>query len=246
MTPMLGIMASSRPATKDYQGVVLADNPIGFWMLNETSGSTGNDLTANNNDMTFRNSPTLNVSTGLSGVTKAITFNGTNQVADTAIVSTFQTNANSAWSSELWFKTTGTTAYESPGVWKGTGDVETCAFFFNVGGSGKVGVRAMASGGAGFVLIENATGTYNDGNWHYLCATSVSTGAMTLYIDGVNKASTSTARYGTNQNKQITAGANGTDETSFANYFPGSLAAVAVYSTTLNSTQITAHYNEGL
>jgi hypothetical protein len=246
MTPMLGIMASSRPFAKDYQGVVLADNPIGFWMLNETSGSTGDDLTANNNNMTFRNSPTLNVSTGLSGVTKAITFNGTDQVADTAIVATFNTNANSAWSSELWFKTTSTTSFASPGVWKGTGDVETAAFFFNVGGSGKVGVRAMDSAGSGFILIENATGTYNDGNWHYLCATSVSTGNMTLYVDGVSVASTSTARYGTNQNKQITAGANATAETSFANYFNGSLAAVAVYSTTLSGTQITKHYTEGL
>jgi len=245
MTPMLGIMASSRPAAKDYQALVLGDNPIGFWMLNETSGSTGDDLTAGNNNMTFQNSPTLNVSTGLSGVTKAITFNGSNQVADTAIVSTFQTNANSAWSSELWFNTTSTTSFASPGVWKGTGDVETAAFYFNVGGSGKVGVRAMDSGG-GLILIENATGTYNDGNWHYLCATSVSAGNMTLYVDGVSKASTSTARYGINQNKQITAGANGTAESSFANYFAGSLAAVAVYSTTLSGAEIIEHYNEGL
>jgi hypothetical protein len=242
---ILGILASSVVA-KNYQQMILDDNPTGFWLLNETSGSTGDDLTANNNNMTFRNSPTLGVSTGLEGIPKAITFNGTNQVADTSLVATFNTAGSANWSSELWFKTSSSTSSASPGVWKGNSDVETAAFYFNVGGSGKVGVRTMDSAGTGLILIENSTGTYNDGNWHHLCATSASGGAMTLYVDGVSKASSSAARYATPVNKQITAGANGTADTSFANYFDGSIAAVAVYNSTLTSTQVNEHYQEGL
>lgn len=240
-----GILASS-VVSKTYQQTVLDDNPIGFWLFNETSGSTADDLTANNNDMTLRNSPTLNVSTGLSGIPLAFTFNGSNQVADTSMVSTFNIAGSSNWSYELWFKTTTTTSYASPGVWKGNSDIETAAFYFNVGGSGKVGVRTMDAAGTGLILIENSTGTYNDGNWHYLVATSASGGAMTLYVDGVSKASSSAGRYATTANKQITAGANGTADTTFANYFNGSITAVAVYNSTLSTTQIDAHYLKGL
>ena len=234
------------PKAKNYQAVVLADNPTGFWMFNETSGSTGTDLTANGNNMTFRNSPTLNVSTGLSGITKAITFNGTNQVADTAIVATFNTAPSANWSCEVWFKTTSTTSFASAGTWKGAGDTEVCAFYLNATASGKVAVRVMDAAGTGFITIENSTGTYNDNNWHYACATSTSGGAVVLYIDGVNKASSSAGRFATSANRDITAAANSQGETSFANYLAGSLAARAVYSTTLSSTQVTAHYNEGI
>ncbi len=242
---ILGIIASRYK--KPYVDVVNEDNPIGFWLFNETSGTSADDLTANNNNMTIRNGPTLGVSTGLGGIPLCFDFDGTNDVCDTAYVSTFGIGPASNLSYEMWVRTTDTGTGVSPGVWKkGEGDLETAAFYININGAGRVGVRFMDSTNANLVLIETTSGTFNDGNWHHLVATSASGGAYKLYVDAVERASSSVSRSTNSDNRQVTAGANGTADTSFANYINGDITAVAVYNTTLSSTRITAHYNAGL
>jgi hypothetical protein len=243
---LLGIIASS-VLKENYADVILADNPIGFWLFDETTGTSADDLTANNNNMTIRNSPTLGVSTGLGGIPKCFDFDGTNDVCDTAYVSTFGIGPASNLSYEMWVRTTDAGVGVSPGVWKkGEGDLETAAFYINIAAAGRVGVRFMDSTNANLVLIQTSSGTFNDGNWHHLVATSASGGAYKLYVDAVEVASSSVSRSTNSDNRQITAGANGTADTSFANYINGDITAVAAYNTTLSSTTITAHYNAGL
>ena len=104
----------------------------------------------------------------------------------------------------------------------------------------------MNSTNTGLVLLETASGSFNDGNWHHLVATGASAGNVLLYVDAVQVASSNAGRSAQSTNRQITAGANGTADTTFADYIDADIAAVAVYNTALNSTRITAHYNAGI
>lgn len=243
---MLILGITGKKFKKSYIDTVNEDSPIGFWMFDETSGTSADDLTANNNNMTIRNTPILGDSTGLTGITKCFDFDGVNEVCDTAYAATFNVAPSSNWSYEMWVKTTATGSYASPGVWKGDSDQETAAFYMNVSANGRVGVRFMNSSNSGLVLVETTSGSFNDGNWHYLAATGASAGNVKLYVDAVEVASSSTGRSSQSTNRQITAAANGTGDTTFANYLDGDIAAVAVYNTTLSSTRITAHYNAGI
>ena len=67
-----------------YAATVLADNPLSFWLFNETSGTTATDQGSANLALTYQNSPTLNQSTTLAGITKAVSFDGINDWAGRA------------------------------------------------------------------------------------------------------------------------------------------------------------------
>jgi hypothetical protein len=242
---MLNTIAGILSPSKSYASVVLADNPIGFWLLNETTGTTGDDLTANNNDLTFYNSPTLGVSTGLAGIPTAITFDGTNDRLQTATVSTFNIAASGNWSEEIWIKTN-TAALGVPLTWRdstGTNNGIQGIFALNNGTSGLV--QYISSDSAGNSLILSAAGVYNDNAWHQLVISATSGGALKLYIDGVEKASSTTSRNTNTSNRFIIVAANDFGGANYAQFYTGTATAVSVYNTPLSAAQVLSHYNAG-
>lgn len=242
---MLNNLAAIYGTKPSYSQIVLADNPIGFWLLNETSGTTGDDLTANNNDLTFYNSPTLNVSTGLSGITKAITFDGTNDRLQTSTVSTFNVAASANWSMELWFKTN-STAFSSIFSWRdgtGSGAGVTTTVSINNGTNGMVMLQTIDSAGNGLNISH--TNSYNNNAWHQVVCTATNGGAARLYLDGVDRANTTTARNTSTSNRSIIVGANDLGG-SYGQFYTGTAAAVSVYNTALSAAQVLAHYNAGV
>jgi hypothetical protein len=242
MSPILGIVASANAPR--YAPIVLADNPIGFWLLNETSGTTGDDLTANNNDLTFYNSPTLNVSTGLAGISTAITFDGTNDRLNTATVSTFNIAASNNWSIEIWIKTN-SSAFGVPIVWRdstGSNAGLNGALLINNGTAGLLQFLTADSGGNSLIIAHS--GGYNDNAWHQVVITATNGGAIRMYIDGVDRANTSTARNTGTSNRAIVVAANDSSG-SYIQFYTGSAAAVSVYNTALSGAQVLAHYNAG-
>lgn len=68
-----------------YSSVILADSPLGYWKLGESSGATAADSSGNARDGTYINSPTL-AQTGLIAAESdtCVTFNGTTQYAEIA------------------------------------------------------------------------------------------------------------------------------------------------------------------
>ena len=244
---MLNNIVGSLGAPKaSYSSIVLADNPIGFWLLNETSGTTGDDLTANNNDLTFYNSPTLNVATGLTGITKAITFDGTNDRLQTATVSTFNIAASGNWSIEMWIKTN-SASFGVPFAWRdATGS-----------NAGLDGVITINNGTAGLIqlitadaplgnsLVISHAGSYNDNAWHQVVISATSAGAIRLYVDGVDRANSTTLRNTSTSNRFIIVGANDLAGTP-GQFYTGTATAVSVYNTALSGAQVLAHYNAGV
>lgn len=232
-------------APLNYSQTILADNPVGFWLLNDTSGSTATDLTANGNNFTYIASPTLNVTTGLTGVTKGVTYNGTSQYVKSAKVATFNMSADQSWSIEGWFKTSSSalgTVFmfrDDSGNNTGMGG----GLFVNLTAN-KASAFTADSSGNSLVIVSSTT--INTGAWFYACVTAASGGAMTLYINGTSEGSTSTTRNSTPVSKIVTTGAQASTSPAFTTFLNGSSAAIAIYNTTLSSGRVLAHYNAGL
>lgn len=229
----LGILAQSVAA---YSDVVLGDNPVAFYLMNETSGSTLVDSSTSGNNGTYSNSPSLNVSTGLTGIPKAVTFNGTNQSGNVAVNSALGMAATGAWSVEFWAKLTDTSTIRSPfAIRDSAGSSILTLGYFNAPNAGYY----YAQGGDQFVINDN--NTWN-GAWHQFIVTAAAAGAMKLYIDGTNVASSSASRGGSTVNRGITIGTNATS----GQFFQGDIAAMSVYNYELTSTQVNNHRNAGI
>lgn len=241
---LAGVISGFTKST--YSQTILADSPVGFWLTNETSGSTATDSTANANNLSYVASPTLNVSTGLSGVTKAVTYNGSTQYANSAKVATFNMSANANWSVEGWFKTT-TSAFGTVLMFRdnlsGSNAEMGGGIFINLTANK---ISAFSTDSALSNLVITSSTSVNTGAWFYACVTAASGGAMTLYINGASEGSTSTARGSTAGNKYFSTAAQAGLAGAFQSLYTGSTAALAIYNTTLTSTQVLAHYNAGI
>jgi hypothetical protein len=230
-----GLLGGPTPLT--YSQTILADNPVGFWLMNEASGSTAADTSGNGNNATYFNSPTLNQAGPSTALNKSVLFNGSNQYGATSTVSTFNMAPSGNWSLEGWFKTSssGTNAIAHVGGPGGSQSDVLCLLYIDGGQVGIVTPQATS----GNVNIRS-TATFNNNAWHYAAVTSVSGGAVTVYVDGTSVASSTTARRANGVNSATYLG----NQISLY-YFNGNTTATAVYNTTLSSTRVTAHYDAG-
>lgn len=226
----------------NYQQTVSADNPVGFWLLNDTSGSTASDLGSGANNLTYINTPTLNVSTGLTGLPKGVTFNGSTQLAASSQVGSFNTALSGNWSSEAWFKTTDTNVGAITSVRNFGGVASGCMLFMNIS-TGKVSAYISNAADDNFIVLTSTT-SVNTGAYFHVVATSTSGGAAKLYINAVEEASSSTARSATSESRKFTVGAQTT--ATYGNYLAETAMAPAFYTSTLSGTQVTNHYNKGI
>lgn len=155
-----------------------------------------------------------------------------------------QTNLNN-FTEEIWFKTTTTRG----GKLIGLGNLRT-------GGSASYDRHLyMDNSGAiyfgvypGLVRTVNSRTGYNDGNWHHAAASLSSTAGMALYVDGALVATdpaTTTAqnyagywRIGYDSN-------GGWTNSPASNFFAGSLAYAALYTSVLTADQIQSHFVAG-
>ncbi len=228
----------------NYVATVLADGPLGFWLLNETSGTTA-ATQIGSDTLTYQNAPTLGAVGPSVSIPAAVTLNGTDENAYSNNSATFTTTAASAWSWEVWFKSTSASSSLSLGVVRdtaGTGTTVTCGMLINFSGTALTGF-SVDTGGA-TIAISGGTGV-NDGNWHHAVLTAVAAGTMTLYLDGTSVASSASGRSNTSSQRSINVGSNRSGVSAWLQWFPGSLAAAAYYNTALTGTRITAHYNAG-
>ena len=249
MSPILGIVASSNAPR--YVPIVLADNPIGFWLLNETSGTTMTDSSTSAINGTYYNTPTLNQSGTGGGISASVSFDGaSSENAYTALSSTYLINAGSNWSIEIWFKDNSTVVSSIETFFTCRGDVGYARdvlglFTLNNGSAGRIQVLSATNTGIEGDTLVLGYDRSPDTNWHHVAATAASGGALKLYLDGAEVASTTTARWtGTNVNKRAVMASNWSG-TAGLQYLTGNLAAAAVYNTTLSASQVLAHYNAG-
>ena len=246
-----GTLSAGAAAVGGYSAAVLADNPTAFYLMNETSGSTAADTSGNGYNATIQGGVTLNVSTGLTGIPKAMTFNGSSGVVYSPNNAAFTKSPNAAWSVDWWFNTTDTS-------------LELLSHHLtirdnNSTDAGQLMAALQSFNSAGYIFsttFADPTGRVNlettanvsNGAWHYAALTAASGGNFSFYIDGSLVSSSSAARRTTNSgnNYSLSIGANRGGVSTWQQWFTGSLTAVAFYPTALSSTRVSAHYSAGI
>ena len=218
-------------AGANYDSTILADGPVSYWPLNESSGTTAHDI-AGTNPGTYTGTYTLGQS-GIGDGETSVAFTGTASVS-TAVTA----SAALPLSIESWVSFTGTNGSLIAGV-QGSPTYPLILMALKSTGGNVAG----AGWWTGSSNIAQSAGAINNGAWHHLVGV-YTTGHVALYLDGSLAqqisvgATTSTPSTLTIGGGNASSGyANG--PTASAN---GSVAKVALYNYALTSTQVSSHY----
>jgi hypothetical protein len=207
-----------------YSKTVLLDVPMAYYRLDESSGSTAQDISGNALNGTYIGGVTLGTGGALYGdPDTAATFNGS-----TGEVSLPTLNfVGLPYSIEAWIKTSSLAATQVFAYVQGIFCIIDTTGRFRLGVTG---------GGA----IASTNGTIAVNTWYHLVATyNATTGISTIYINGVN---ITNGTPGT-----VTAGlvsVIGNDTST--DWFNGVIDEVAIYNFPLTDAQVLRHYNAGI
>ena len=219
----------SRTLLSAYSTAVLADHPVAFYPLNETSGAVAHDASGNAHDGTYSNA-TLNQPGGVFGDVSgsgAASFAGTGSVT---LPSSSDLSITGNITLEAWVKTTATGlsligGYSSPYPFSGYAL-----------GIGQIvpGTPAYWNGSS----WHSALTTVNDGQWHQLVAVATDT-SCTLFVDGqADGAFAGNAQPQGSGGPKMLAAASST----YGPYI-GSMEDAAIFASALSPAQVAAEYN---
>jgi Concanavalin A-like lectin/glucanases superfamily/Viral BACON domain len=169
-----------------YQGWVFAWNPVGYWPLNETSGTTAIDLVRGSNGVSaggFSQGFAGLVGAGFGTPHRATHYNGTTGYTQLPLLI-----GNTNFTIVFWVQTTAMGG--TPNWYNGKGLVDgEVAGAANDFGIALVGAKAGFGIGNPDTTITSAR-VINNGLWHQVAATwDAGSGAMKLFIDGTLDAS---------------------------------------------------------
>jgi hypothetical protein len=218
-----------------YSAVVMSDAPLGYWRLDESTGTTAVDRSGNGWNGSYTGGPTLrrpgalaadpSTALGLDGADDGMTAPDRNDFLGL-----------SPFSIEAWV---------NPSTLGPSGDYNTVLRKY--GGSGYwvwlnpdygVGFERMSTG----AIDQLRTGALPlTGSWHHIVAT-FDGATMRIYVDGTERVSRAS-------NQSITDTAATLQFGYYPSWVNGSLAGsideLAVYGTALSAARVSAHYAKG-
>lgn len=210
--------------TDEYGLLILSRNPIGWWRLNETSGTVANDSSGNGNHGTYQ-----------SGVTLGQSGPGSDYAMDVGTgymdMSTFSIPGSTPHTLEFWANCTTRASVSGSCASVGTGASTHCAvyapFLDNV-------YYADDGGETGDNRINGSDSGFSDGTWHQVVLVA-DNGLMELWLDGVLYASNATHVLSASAFTELRVGMH------FGGggfKYPGKIADVTVYAAALTEAQI--------
>lgn len=227
-----------------YFAEVMADAPISYWKLDETSGTTATDAVGGNNG-TYTGGYTLNQQGIPSTGRPSVLFNGTSGYVDLGAPAAL--NLTTAWTLEAWVFLTSST-YNGRGIlselWTGGSNPILYGLGFGITTGGAGGANSLQVGyftGSGWQAATAGTLTIN--TWHHVVGTWDGT-TLRLYVDDAQVATATPSAAPVAGINGITIGRS--HDTGGTPFFPGRIDEVAIYSTALSAARITAHYNAGI
>lgn len=232
------MLLMARPL-RSYQQVILADKPVGFWPLNETSGTVANDLSGNGWNGTYTGGVELAAITFPSGGAAAKFDGSTGYVfGDSGVPTAATTNVTL----EAWVNFDGNTspnggcALKNGSCSYGSGyGMGNGANSFDTAGADFLGLYEIMSWNPTTVAIPTS-------GWHHLVIVIGANSASTFYLDGTELATNGNSAI----NAPTTSWSIATDYNYGARFFDGAIANAAIYNTALTSAQILNHYNAGI
>ncbi|MEU0598829.1 LamG domain-containing protein [Streptomyces sp. NPDC006393] len=228
-------------AADAYAATVRGDGASLYWRFNEASGAYAADSSSGDDSGVHWNAPAQAVVGGAAGSDRSIAYTG----SQSEWTYTDQPHsAPSAFSLELWFKTTSTTGGKLIGFGNKVQLVSSQYdkhVYMTDSGRLVFGVRADTT------RTITTVHSYNDGKWHHLVATEGSNG-MKLYVDGSLRASNPLVTGNQSFTGYWRVGGDNLDSwpnKPTSRFYTGQLDEVAVYGKALTASQVLAHYTAG-
>ena len=258
------------PPSAAYPAAVLADRPLGYWRLNETSNGTGNTGALANDYWGGNNGVYSNTILGQVGYSQGLSNQfgyypatdptessaqfgyypvvkaTSNLVASIPNINFAKTNASATFSIEAWANGDVNQNGIAAGgiVAKGAWAAEQ--FTLDTGGTGSA-YRFNTRDAVNTIRTAGTSTNLPDGKWHHLVGVLDEVHSnLCLYVDGVQVATTlmPTATNGVLSSAvPVSIGSRQSSGTSaYGQQFFGSINDVAIYNYALSSTQVVTHY----
>lgn len=220
-----------------YVAAVLADQPFGFWLLDEARGASyAKDRSGNERTGQYYGSSTLGAPGGLPRNPGTALDNSTGRV----VLGPEAVAAPTAYSLELWFRTTSSSRSYLAGF-----EDDRDASYSLLGTEADRSVTMESSGRLTFGTWPGRSTSittsraYNDGAWHHLVVTSTAGRLTTIYVDGALAASGTTSTLLSYTGYwRVGQGSIGWFNTPAF----GDLDNVAIYHSTLSAARVAAHW----
>ena len=223
-----------------YRDAVLADTPVLYWRLGESSGTVAANTATSGPAGTYYNAPALGQASSL---TSEVVNKSISTATSGSVTAATAASAPTQFTIEAWIKTSTTAGGRIFGFGSsGTTTLSTNAdrqLYLSPTGKVVAGLRSSSTAKA----VATSPLSYNDGQWHHLAATYNAT-TLRLYVDGAQVATTTTGTAGTFSGfwraglENLSAWPTPPSGTAYA----GGLDELAVYATALSATRISAHY----
>ncbi|HTX47060.1 MAG TPA: beta-propeller fold lactonase family protein, partial [Solirubrobacteraceae bacterium] len=201
-----------------YASTVLANGPVSYWRLNETSGTTAADQEGVNPG-TYSGGYTLGAPGPMSS-DAAVTLNGSTGYVK--VPASASLNTADTFSLEAWVK------LAKLGSTEGLFGKGSYMFFINASNDLELYQPSVGP------IATSTAGISSTAGWHYVVATK-SGASVHLYLDGVDVTGTVT-------NRTIASSTAALDIGAGAAYLDGSISEVAVYNKVLTPAQVQADY----
>lgn len=216
-----------------YSATILADQPLAYWRLGESSGTTMSDSSGYSHNGTYVGSPTLGTTGLISGdANTGVTF-AIGKYAEVAS-NAWMTNS-SRFTAEAVVKPTGVTGTQEIFVWQ---DANAAGrFYLQLDGS-KVSFSVRANNQVWQGPIQSATGSAVAGKRLHVAAT-FEDGNAKLYVGGALAASTTGWSLLVSPTAKMGVGGDSFDSSSSS--FVGVVDEVAFYGIALSAERIAAH-----
>lgn len=222
-----------------YAAAVLADAPLQYLKMNETSGTTAADSSGNGKHGTYVGSPTLGAAALFPGGGTGVTFDGVNDIVQTGSLAI---TAEAACTVEWWMAPTSAI------------DKDSAAKIVYVPNTSDSAGNYFATGAISAALTNEVLTVVETTNTHRRAYTTATVGAIstaahhvvvrwsgsawTIWLDGVqvdNAGSMAASGW-----PEFTNGRFGGRDSDL--YFPGRCGHLAVYAGALSDARIAAHY----
>ncbi|HEX2747009.1 MAG TPA: lamin tail domain-containing protein, partial [Verrucomicrobiales bacterium] len=225
---LLAAAPLARAGTATYRNAVLADNPVAYWELDETSGTTAADSAGTPQDGTYQN-VTLGQPSAFPNLGTSAQFNGSTSRVQAAASSVFELGTGD-FTVEVWAKTPLT----SRGDVFNYKNVQDFGIFLNASATGSIGGYLNS-------FLPYYTAAVNE--WYHIVMAR-SSGTVRLYVNGVDRGSVANAT-SFSANAPVILGTNHTGAPGYASTIPftGWIDEVAVYGTALSAARVLDHYN---
>ncbi|NLF73929.1 MAG: hypothetical protein GX575_33385, partial [Candidatus Anammoximicrobium sp.] len=223
-----------------YAAAILADQPVAYYRLAESSGTTATDVSGGGSDGTYANGVSLSQSGAIVGeADHAASFDG---VDDAISLPAAIVDGLSDLSVEFWLQTT-----------KAGG--QTFLSGANAGNANEILIYASSSsafevytGESNSTKLGWTTPTIADNVWHHVAVVRDATAAnVTLYVDGISRGTQAAPLSALDvdpgglfvgQDQNAVGGSFDPNEA-----FRGTLDEFAIFDTALSAEQVLAHYH---